>query len=449
MTTTRSCQKRRAPATVIAGLLLCLSGLPAAATESLGDRPITVIHAGTILLGENLEPAANHSIVVTGDTITRIEEGFIAVNGAHLVDLSDRYVLPGLIEAHVHLQHSGAGPSLRRDLTHLENGVMVLRGYAEARRSLEAGFTTLRDPAGDPDVVFDLRDAINMGYVQGPRILAAGPAVMPTGGGIIRGLRRDVMDMLEHSNLEYPCDGADECRKAVRTLVKAGADFIKVVVTASISAPGEGGSAYQMTPTELEAVVETAHLLDRKVSAHAHGLEGINMAIKAGVDSIEHGTFGDESSIDLYKETGTFLVPTPLDEVVRRARIREDMAEQQKQKLISANEHWMNMLRLASEAGINIAFGTDTQVGAHGRSAHKFKVYEEAGMKPEAIIESATINAAKLLGIDRETGTLETGKLADIIAVAENPLDNVGALQNVEFVMKSGTIIKSEAQPAL
>ena len=447
MIISKNCLTLRKRVRVALSLFLSL-GLLATTTESFGNEAVTVIHAGTVLVGDRLESVRNHSIVVTGDTITRIEKDFITIDGAHLVDLSDKHILPGLIEAHVHLQHGGPGPSLRQDLTHLEDGVMVLRGYAEARRSLEAGFTTLRDLAGDPDVVFDLRDAINMGLVQGPRILAAGPALMPTGGGIIRGLRRDVMGTLEHSNLEYPCDGADECRKAVRALVKAGADFIKVVVTASISAPGEGGAAYQMTPAELESVVEAAHLLDRKVAAHAHGLEGINMAIKAGVDSIEHGTFGDRTSMDLYKETGTFLVPTPLDEAVRRARSRQDIPEEQKQKLIAANEHWMRMLRLASAAGINVAFGTDTQVGAHGRSAEKFKVYEAAGMKPDAIIESATIKAAMLLGIDRETGSLETGKLADLIAVSENPLDNIDALQNVEFVMKSGAIIKSEAVEA-
>lgn len=447
MTINKNCLKRRER--VHLTLILCLIlPLLATTTESFGNDKVTVIHAGTVLVGDRLEPVRNHSIVLTGETITRIEKGFITIDDAHLVDLSDKHVLPGLIDAHVHLQHGGPGPSLRQDLTHLEDGVMVLRGYAEARRSLEAGFTTLRDLAGDPDVVFDLRDAINMGLVQGPRILAAGPALMPTGGGIIRGLRRDLMDALEHSNLEYPCDGADECRKAVRALVKAGADFIKVVVTASISAPGEGGAAYQMTPEELESVVEAAHLLDRKVAAHAHGLEGINMAIESGVDSIEHGTFGDATSMDLYKQTGTFLVPTPLDEAVRRARSRADVPEAQKQKLIVANEHWKSMLQLASTAGINVAFGTDTQVGAHGRSAEKFKVYESAGMKPDAIIESATIKAAVLLGIERETGSLETGKLADIIAVSGNPLDDIDILQNVEFVMKSGVIIKSEAVEA-
>ena len=401
-----------------------------------------IIHAGTLLSNASEQARTKQSIIIKGEKIRAIQDGFIKIKDTEVIDLSSATVLPGLIDTHIHLQFSGA--TIKRDLVHMEDGVATLRAYTEANKSLRAGFTTLRDMGGDPDITFALRDAINQGYVQGPRILAAGPVIMPTGGGVIRGFRHDVMAMLKDTNLEYPCDGADECRKAVRQLIKDGADLIKVVATASITAPGKGGFSSQMTLEELQAIVETAHTFNKKVSAHAHGLEGINMALKAGVDSIEHGTFGDKSSIKLYKKAKAFLVPTPLDGLARMARSSSVMLPAQKKKILDANDYWFSMLDLSYQSGVKVTFGSDINVGSHGKNAQKFQYYKEAGMSNADIIRSATVLAADLLGLGDEIGTIESGKVADIIATKGNPIEEITELSEVSFVMKSGAVIHNK-----
>ena len=401
-----------------------------------------IIHAGTLLSNASEQARTKQSIIIKGEKIHAIQNGFIKIKDTEVIDLSSATVLPGLIDTHIHLQFSGA--TIKRDLVHMEDGVATLRAYTEANKSLRAGFTTLRDMGGDPDITFALRDAINQGYVQGPRILAAGPVIMPTGGGVIRGFRHDVMAMLKDTNLEYPCDGADECRKAVRQLIKDGADLIKVVATASITAPGKGGFSSQMTLEELQAIVETAHIFNKKVSAHAHGLEGINMALKAGVDSIEHGTFGDKSSIKLYKKTKAFLVPTPLDGLARMARSSSVMLPAQKKKILDADDYWFSMLDLSYQSGVKVTFGSDINVGSHGKNAQKFQYYKEAGMSNADIIRSATVLAADLLGLGDEIGTIESGKVADIIATKGNPIEGITELSEVSFVMKSGAVVHNK-----
>ena len=402
---------------------------------------IILIHAGTLISDVRQTAKTQQSIIIEGEKIKAVKNGFVSVPGARLFDLSSSVVLPGMIDAHIHLQFSGA--SLKKDLTQMEDGVTTLRAYAEANRSLQAGFTTLRDMAGDPDVVFALRDAINQGIVKGPRIVAAGPAIMPTGGGIIRGFRGDVMSLLKHSNLEYPCDGADNCRRAVRELVKRGADFIKIVATASITAPDNAGFASQMTLNELKAIVDTAHALNRKVSAHAHGRAGLHLALEAGVDSIEHGTFGDRSSVRLYKKTGAYLVPTPLFSLVERAKRSTGMPAVQRDRILEAGDYWYEMSALSYKNKVNIAFGSDINVGNHGKNADYFRSYRQAGMSNADIIYSATGAAADLLGMSSEIGSIEAGKNADIIASKNSPLESIDALKNIHFVMKGGEVFKN------
>ncbi len=345
-----------------------------------------------------------------------------------------------MIDAHVHLQFGMS--NFNSDLVTLEDGVVVLRGYAEARRALEAGFTTLRDMAGDPDIVLGLRDAIARGIVAGPRIVSAGPAIVPTGGGVIRGYRRDVMELMATTSLESPCDGPDDCMRAVRQAIKDGADLIKIVVTGSILSP-DSALNQQMSDAELRAIVEAAHGMGKKVSAHAHGLAGINAALEAGVQSIEHGTYGDASSMELYRRSGAYLVPTmtSLDMLRKRAEQNPSGGPAISATVLAANSRLADMVRLASENGVRIAFGTDSNVGMLGRNAGEFRLMKAAGMSEVDMIRSATVIAAELLGLEDEIGTIERGKAADVIAVNANPLQDITSLEQVHFVVKGGRIV--------
>lgn len=402
---------------------------------------VTIIHAGTLLAVPGEPPQSQRSIVIVDGRIAAVEQGFIQRPGARIIDLSRAFVLPGLIDTHVHLQFGGENYS--SDLATVEDGVVVLRGYAQARLALEAGFTTLRDMAGDPDIVLSLRDGMNRGIVQGPRIVAAGPAIVPTGGGIIRGYRRDVMAMLAETNLESPCDGAESCARVTRQVIKDGADLVKIVVTGSILSPGSALSQ-QMSSAEVRAIVETARGMGKKVSAHAHGLPGINAALLAGVQSIEHGTFGDASSFALYRKTGTYLVPTMtslkmLEERVKRNR---DTPEAVRRTVVAANARIQDMVREAYRSGVKIAFGTDTNIGMFGGNAGEFRLLKAAGMSEVDMVRSATTNAAALLGLETETGTITAGMAADIIAVETSPLQDIAALEHVRFVMRGGSVVK-------
>ena len=408
---------------------------------SVNAQEATIIHAGCLLATPGETPLREQSIVVADGKVQSVESGYIDRPGARIIDLSSAFVLPGMIDAHVHLQFGGNNYS--SDLVTLEDGVVVLRGFSEARRALEAGFTTLRDMAGDPDIVFGLREAIERGIVQGPRIVSAGPAIVPTGGGIIRGYRRDIMELLADTNLEGPCDGPASCARATRQAIKDGADLIKIVVTGSILSP-HSALSQQMTDAELRAIVEAAHGMGKKVSAHAHGLPGINAALAAGVQSIEHGTYGDESSMKLYRSSGAYLVPTltSLDMLQKRAEQNPAGDPKVRETVLAANARLTDMVRLAYEHGVKIAFGTDSNVGMLGSNAGEFRLMKAAGMSEADMIRSATVLAAELLGLQEEIGTIARGKVADIIAVEGDPLQDITRLEEVRFVMKGGTIVK-------
>lgn len=402
---------------------------------------LAVIHAGTLLATPGERPMERQSIIITGGQITGVEDGFVEPPGAKVIDLSQSFVLPGMIDAHVHLQFGGV--NYATDLVTLEDGVVTLRGYAEAHRALEAGFTTLRDMAGDPEVVFALRDAIQRGIVRGPRIVAAGPCLMPTGGGVIRGFRRDVMDLLAETNLEFPCNGPEDCAMATRQVIKDGADLIKIVATGSILSPLSALSQ-QMSTEEIEVIVETAAGMGKTVSAHAHGLPGINAALAAGVRSIEHGTFGDESSMELYRKTGAYLVPTLSSLRVLKDRVENNPAidPRVKANVLAANVHGFEMVALAYRSGVKIAFGTDSNVGLLGHNAGEFRLLQSTGMSEADMIRSATVIAAGLLGLETQIGTIAPGKSADIIAVDASPLQDITQLEQVTFVMKDGIVVR-------
>lgn len=421
--------------TVVAGALLA-----SVATAEV----TTVIHAGTLLANPGQPPLHDQSIIIVDGRIRSVEPGFVTVPGTTAIDLRSAYVLPGLINAHVHLQFGTQ--TFRKDLIETENGVLVLRAFSEASRALEAGFTTLRDMAGDPDIVFSLRDAINRGIVTGPRIVAAGPAIEPTGGGIIRGFRRDVLELLaEKNHLEVYCDGPDACARVARRAINDGADFVKVVVTGSILAPNSARSQQMSTP-ELDAIVGAARGMNKRVSAHAHGLPGINAALAAGVQSIEHGTFGDESSIQLYRRTGAFLVPTMSSLMLLRQRVGTDPDADPRvnQNILDGASRLTDMVRRAYKGGVRIAFGTDSNIGTLALAAGEFRLLKEAGMSEEDMIRSATVHAATLLGLEGEIGTISAGKVADIIAVGLDPLKDITALERVKFVMKSGVVVRND-----
>ncbi len=429
-------------ATILAALLAVVG--PATA----GDNPrapatrYTVIHAGTLLARPGLPPVERATILVAGDRIDRIEAGYLSaedlgISGARLIDLSDRFVLPGLMDAHVHLLaqtdmfiragRSGKGLS-QPDLT--------LYTLLHAQRTLAAGFTTVRDVGSDDRSVFAVRDAIARGDFIGPRILVSGPAISATGGHEDRG-RAGTRSLDPDERLRGGvCDGPDECMRMVRHLKKIDADFIKFTATGGFQS--ETGTEQQYDEAEMRAIIDTAHQRGMKVAAHAYAADAIRTAVRAGVDSIEHGWLLDDAGIRLMKRHGTYLVPTLLISQPSRWAAMAGTGE-----AVTAMRDKARAFEKAQAAGVNIAFGTDTGIFDHGQNALEFEVMTRLGMTPSDAIRAATVSTARLFGLEQETGSLEPGKLADIIAVERNPLDDIRALFDVDFVMKSGKPVKT------
>ena len=414
-------------------------------TESSGMR---VIHAGTLLAVPGRPAKARQTIVIEDGRITDIREGFLtreqlpaSLVPAEPIDLADRFVLPGLIDAHVHLTlvHNDA-----RSEFELTGGEMLIDGIVNARATLQAGFTTVRDlgarPHSWPIVV--LRDAIAGGVIAGPRVLAAGSSISATGGhGDVASHPDRVPDGLQSFGV---CDGEASCRRAVRRQFKLGADLIKMNATGG-GGERNGGKADPPAffADEMTAIVATAHNLGMKVAAHAHGTAGINAALAAGVDSIEHGSFLNGESIRRFRNTGAILVPT-LSVQDRIAGEVDGAAGSMKARIRSfLDEHPVNVGE-AHVAGVEIALGSDAGVVPHGGNAAELGWYVRIGMSNADALKAATVNGARLLGIDTEVGTLEAGKFADLIAVRGDPLQEIDVLRQVSFVMKSGVVHKSE-----
>lgn len=405
----------------------------------------TVIHAGTLIVDPRQAPLSEHSVIVSGDgTITAIEPGYSEADpDAHMViDLKDAVVLPGLIDMHTHILFE-LGPRNKIEAIEMSDVDVAMRAVIYARRTLEAGFTTVRNLGGSPQAVYGLRDAIAAGHVAGPRIVAAGSGVSPTGSHAdIDGVREDIADLFASPTI---CDGPYECRGAVREAVKRGADVIKVTATGGVLSDTATGLGQQIKHDELLEIISTAHSLGRKVAAHAHGPDGINAALEAGVDSIEHGSMLNEESIRLFKTTGAYLVPTLLAgrTVVEKIEAEDFLPPAIKAKALALEPEVMKTVQAAYEAGVKIAFGTDSGVSKHGDNAREFLRMRELGMTNAEMLTTATVNAAELLGMADRLGTLEAGKQADIIAVETNPLDDIEALLDVGFVMKGGMVAKS------
>jgi imidazolonepropionase-like amidohydrolase len=418
---------------------------PAVAQQAAPAVPevVTVIHAGTLMAQPGRALRRNDSVIVRGRTITEVRDGFVDVPGARIVDLRAATVLPGLIDSHVHLSGLDDRLKARLEQSGRDNEDEAFTALLNARKTLLAGFTTVRDLGGDPRLVLSLRDMINAGQFSGPTILSAARMVSVSGGhGDGRnGVNRSLASLITAAG--NTCNGPDDCRRAVREQISAGADVIKFAATGGVLSNVPGGLNQQMMDDEMRAVVATAKTFGRKVAAHAHGVEGVNAALRAGVDSIEHGTFTNDESFRLYKQSGAYYVPTLVAPAAALADgQRGALTPAQFDKARAAAGNAEKSLSEAIRRGIKIAFGTDSGVSPHGRNAEEFALMVRAGMSPANAIRAATVDAAELLGLSAKIGTIEPGKDADIIAVDGDPVANVRLLEQVGFVMKSGRIHK-------
>jgi imidazolonepropionase-like amidohydrolase len=407
--------------------------------------PVTIVHAGRLLDRPGRPPRGPSTIVVQGGRIVSVRDGLQPPPvGAALVDLSARFVLPGLIDSHVHLDSDAGGiAALVEDVT--ENAPRkTLRTLANARKTLEAGFTTVRNLGDGSGATLAIRDAAARGEVDAPRIVDAGRSISTTSGHMdaTLGLADDLHSAIPQDNL---CDGADSCRRAVRAQVRRGVDVIKIATTGGVNSRIGAGLGAQMFDDESKAIVETARLSGKKVAVHAHGADGINLALAAGAASIEHGTLLDDESVRLFRRGGAYLVPTLSTVNGYLERLAADPNAYSAEVLPKIR--WRisitgRNVAKAHPAGVKIAFGTDAGVSKHGRNADEFELMVRHGMSPSAAIQAATTNAADLLGLGDEAGSIEPGKSADLIAVEGDPLADVTVLKRVPFVMARGRVVK-------
>ena len=402
---------------------------------------VTLIHAGQLLAVPGERPAREQTIVIDGERIVEIVDGYANPDDyedATLHDLSEYFVLPGLMDMHVHLQGE-LGPKNDSDTLKMSPQLMQMRSQYFAMQTLRAGFTTVRDAGSSGEEMYALRDAINAGWVDGPRIIAAGGVGITGGHADISGVKPELM---KHWTRDSVCDGPYDCRRATRNVIKYGADLVKITSTGGVLTDRATGTGQQMEMDELREVVLAAARMGRKVASHAHEEDGIIAALEAGVASIEHGTYTGPDAIKLFKETGAYLVPTLLaGKTVAAMAVESDfMSDAIKEKAIRVGEDMSDNFARAHAAGVKVAYGTDSGVSRHGTNAEEALLMVEAGMSEMEVIVAATVNAADLIDRTDSIGTLEAGKYADIIAVDESPLDNIEALLDVDFVMKGGKV---------
>jgi len=422
--------------------IICLLVASVSFSCVFANEHTTVIHAGTLLAVPGDAPRREQSIILEGNRIVRVEDGFTAVGaGETLIDLSGKFVLPGLMDMHVHLLGE-LGPNSRTDALHVTTSMSALKGAMHAKRTLNAGFTTVRDLGGKPEAIYALRDAIAQGVVDGPRVIAAGSSIAATGGhGDVDGYKAELLTLWTPETI---CDGPYDCRRATRYAIKYGAEWIKITATGGVLSDTATGTDQQMTDDELVEIMDTAHGLGVKVAAHAHGTNGINSALRAGVDSIDHGSFLDRESIRLFKETGAYLVPTLMPGHVLPAQMEGNpfFTDAIKAKALAAAAASKENVGKAYAGGVKIAFGTDTGVTKHGDNAQEFALLVNAGMSEMDAIRTATVATADLLDMSDSLGTIEAGKLADIIAVDSDPLNDITVLENVSVVIRDGKRVK-------
>lgn len=404
----------------------------------------TLIQAGTLLAEPGKPPLQRQTIVIEAGRVSNIIAGYpepeTVAAGAEVIDLRDHFVLPGLMDMHVHLQGE-LGPKNDSDDLKMSRQLVQMKSQMFAMRTLRAGFTTVRDVGSSGQEMYALRDAIESGWVDGPRIVAAGGVGITGGHADVSGMKPE---LLAYYTDESICDGPYDCRRAARNAIKFGADLIKITSTGGVLTDRATGTGQQMEMDELTEIVRAANRMGRKVACHAHQEDGIVAALQAGVDSIEHGTYAGESAIALFLETGAYLVPTLLagDTVARMAAETDFMSDAIKHKAARVGRDLQENFARVHKAGVKIAYGTDSGVSAHGTNAREAVLMARAGMSAMDIIKTATVNAADLIDHSDTLGTIAPGKAADIIATAGSPLEDISELLAVRFVMKGGKVFK-------
>lgn len=439
---------------IIAGAIVALLTGGAASAQDGTAAPVagavTLVQAGRLLDRPGQAPRGPSTLVIRDGRVEAVQDGFVGVEAypaATVVDLRERFVLPGLIDSHVHLTSDRAGQA---GLLASFTDSLPARAYeaaGNARDTLMAGFTTVRNLGDSHGVTLALRDATARHEIAGPRIVDAAASISTTSGHMDGrlGLSDDVREMVgEPVNV---CNGVESCREAVRIQVGRGADVIKIATTAGVNSRIGAGLGAQMFEDEARALIDTAHLYGKKVAVHAHGADGIDLALRLGADSIEHGTIFDAETIRLFRQSGAYYVPTLSTVNGYRARLAADPNAYPPEvlpKILWRISITGQSLQAAVPAGVRIAFGTDAGVSIHGRNADEFELMVQHGMTPMTAIQAATVNAADLLGLSDEIGTLEPGKRADLIAVEGDPLTDVTVLKSVQFVMRDGRVYRED-----
>ncbi|HEV2964292.1 MAG TPA: amidohydrolase family protein [Candidatus Angelobacter sp.] len=431
---------------ILISACLATSQQPSSAGPSKAASKTVYVRAGRLFDGTGDNVRENMVIVVQDDRIQSVgPAASVSIpSGATVIDLSKATVLPGLIDCHTHL---GARADRYDEIYRFKDTPFqsAFAAVVHARKTLEAGFTSVRDVGSEPFLAVDLRNSINEGLVPGPRIVASGPAISITGGhGDLNNYSPQTRVSMFPEERDFAiADGVDQVRHVVRAQVKYSVDVIKIIASGGVLSKGDSPGAPQYTPEELKAAADEAHQAGRKIAAHAHGTQGIKNAILAGIDSIEHASLIDDEGIRLAKEHGTYLVMDIYNDDYILGKAKEFGLPQEnidKEKMVGRLQR--ESFQRAVKAGVKMAFGTDAGVYPHGDNGKQFFYMVKFGMTPAQAIRAATTGAADLIGRSKDVGSIETGKFADLIAVNADPLQNVQALENVGFVMKSGIVYK-------